>query len=290
MTNPNEAIIVGIDGSERAQAALTWAAALATARKLPLHLVAGTAPKQGYYGPGLPIPPDIYDEFDRLAEQDLRAAAEKARKIGPKLDVTIEHQRQASVPLLLEMSRKARMIVLGSSGGGGFDGMLTGSTAVAVVSHASCPVAVVHEGGVPDGPVVVGIDGSEISADAIGAGFDEASWRQTRLVAVHARGDLDRSTLGLDWGWTVPESTEAEQALAESLAGWQEQYPDVSVERVVVDDRPRHLLLEWSTRAQLVVVGSRGRGGFRGLLLGSTSQALLHHSSCPVLVVRPQHD
>lgn len=139
--------------------------------------------------------------------------------------------------------------------------------------------------------MVVGVDGSPNSEAAIAVAFEEASFRKAPLVAVHAWVDVvydsTESAARLMPQWETLQPTE-ERLLAQRLAGWQEKYPDVEVQRKLVRDRPRHVLLDESDRAQLLVVGSRGRGGFAGMLLGSTSQALVHHSSCPVLVVRPE--
>jgi hypothetical protein len=118
------------------------------------------------------------------------------------------------------------------------------------------------ENQVRGGAVVAGVDGSESGVQAVRWAAAEASRRHLLLR-------LER------------------EVLAERLAGWSEKYPEVSVRRLVVRDRPARALVEESGRAQLVVVGARGRGGFRGMLLGSVSQALLHHSHCPVAVVRP---
>lgn len=288
MSDSTGAIVVGIDGSEQSVRAVRWAAAEAAQRNVPLHLVSGVDPTFGYYGAALPIPQDAYDAMDRLADQQLADAVAAAHEVSPDLALTTQRFGTAPVPMFLDLSKKARMIVLGASGRGGFEGMLTGSTAVAVVAHSECPVVVVRGKPEPSGPVVVGIDGSPTSISALGSAFDEAAWRQAPLVAVHAWSDLEYGSAlpGMD----TDEPTDQEQArvLSESLAGWQEKYPDVRIERVVVRDRPRHQLLEWSGKAQLVVVGSRGRGGFRGLLLGSTSQALMQYAECPVLIVRPQ--
>ncbi|MDF3048967.1 MAG: universal stress protein [Pseudonocardia sp.] len=136
-------------------------------------------------------------------------------------------------------------------------------------------------------PVVVGVDGSPTSEAAAAFAFEAASLRGVPRVAVHVSRDLSvdpRMAPLMDWD--AVESDERE-VLAERLADWLEKYPDVPVRRLVVRDRPARTLVEESGRAQLVVVGSRGRGGFRGLLLGSVSQALLHHAHCPVAVVRP---
>ncbi|WP_236790892.1 universal stress protein [Amycolatopsis sp. GM8] len=293
MTDSKGAIVVGIDGSEQALQAARWAAAEAASRNLRLHLVSGVDPALGYYGAGLPIPQESFDAVERVASQQLDEATQAVREVDPDVVVTAARLRLPPVPMLIELSQEARMIVLGASGRGGFEGMLAGSTAVSVAARGVCPVVIVRGEERRDGPVVVGVDGSPTSVSALGVAFDEASWRGASLVAVHAWSDMDYATI-VPWEYalleTEPSGQEQARVLAESLAGWQEKYPDVSVERVVVKDRPRRQLLEWSAQAQLVVVGSRGRGGFRGLLLGSTSQALLHHAQCPVLVVRPQDE
>jgi nucleotide-binding universal stress UspA family protein len=137
---------------------------------------------------------------------------------------------------------------------------------------------------------VVGVSGAPSSESAIAFTFDAASLCGVPLVAVHAWTDVSsRPTLGppVTHEWPVIEGDER-RLLAERLAGWQEKYPDVHVDRVVTEDRPAYSLLRAAEGAQLVVVGTRGRGGLRGLLLGSTSQALLHHASCPVVVARPE--
>ncbi|GAA5152256.1 MULTISPECIES: universal stress protein [Amycolatopsis] len=290
MTDSAGAIVAGVDGSESALRAVTWAAAEASARKLRLHLVSCFDPALGYYGAGLPMPQEAFDAVEKLAEDRLAEAAEIARDVDGDLVATTERVRVSPVPFLIELSRVARMIVLGPTGRGGFGGMMTGSTAVAVVAHSECPVVIVRGDEPASGPVVVGVDGSPTSVKALGAAFEEACRREVPLVAVHAWSDYEYVTaVPVEYAVLDLEPAEEEQArvLAESLAGWQEKYPDVPVERVVVKDRPRHQLLDWSAKAQLVVVGSRGRGGFQGLLLGSTSQALVHRAQCPVMVVRP---
>ncbi|MFI5611596.1 universal stress protein [Amycolatopsis sp. NPDC051903] len=142
-----------------------------------------------------------------------------------------------------------------------------------------------------DGPVVAGVDCTSNSEAAVAVAFEEASFRRVPLVAVHAWNDVTYDSTGGS-ARLVPHREPIEPAqerlLAQRLAGWQEKFPEVEVHRALVRDRPQHALLTESERAQLVVVGSRGRGGFAGMLLGSTSQALIQHASCPVLVVRPE--
>jgi nucleotide-binding universal stress UspA family protein len=186
------------------------------------------------------------------------------------------------------------MVVLGERGLGGFTGMLIGSVANAVVAGAACPVVIVRTQplGKPntDGPVVVGVDGSPASEAAIAFAFEQASRRGRRLVAVHTWQEvfLDPE-LGdrVSFDTNFLEERERE-LLAQRLAGWQEKYPDVVVTRVVTKGLPVRALLEYGEDAELIVVGSRGLGGYQGMLLGSTSQALVHHAPCPVAVVRAE--
>jgi len=194
--------------------------------------------------------------------------------------------------VLLAESTRAELVVLGDRGLGGFAGLLIGSVAVALAAHAACPVVVVR-GAEPDRttsrpePVVVGVDGSPAGEAAVAFAFEAAALRGVPLVAVHTWRDLlVDATMAPLVDWDAVEADERE-VLAERLAGWGEKYPDVEVRRLVTRDRPAHALVQESGRAQLVVVGSRGRGGIAGMLLGSVSQALLHHSACPVVVTRP---
>jgi nucleotide-binding universal stress UspA family protein len=192
------------------------------------------------------------------------------------------------------MTETARSpVVVGSRGLGGYAGLVVGSIAVAVATHGHCPVVVVR-GADPqseprqEGPVVVGVDGSATSRTAARFAFQAAALRNAPLVAVHAWSDLPVTTVWeLTTDWRTVQAQES-AALDQWLADGRALCPDVHVEHVVVRDGPARLLLEHARDAQLVVVGSRGRGGFRGLLLGSTSQALIHHATCPVAVVPPQ--
>ena len=198
--------------------------------------------------------------------------------------------------MLLDLSEQCTMIVMGSRGLGGLSGMVMGSVSAAVVSHASCPVVVVREDNhvteeTKYGPVVVGVDGSGVSQKAIENAFKEADARGAELIAVHTWMDMQvqASLAGLSAAqqqWQVVEE-EQNALLGHRLAGWQERFPDVKVTKVVTRDRPVRALADASEGAQLLVVGSHGRGGFKGMLLGSTSRALLQAAPCPMMVVRP---
>ena len=132
--------------------------------------------------------------------------------------------------------------------------------------------------------MVVAVDGSAASDAAVRWAAGEASWRGTDLVALHAWIDYDTSALP-DSVWPDFQST-AEDALAERLAGWSDRYPDVQVSRKVVFNRPARHLLEAAESAQLVVLGSHGRGGFAGMLLGSVSTTVVHAVQTPTIVAR----
>ncbi|GAA4524698.1 universal stress protein [Amycolatopsis samaneae] len=292
----SDTILVGTDGSADAERAVAWAAGVAAARGDVLRIVSAVNIAGLYYGVGAPPPESMLNDLQQASEGFVRQGEVIARSVSPGIRVEGRTLPEAPVPLLVEQSRDARMLVVGGAGRGEFLSAVLGSTTAAVVAHARCPVAVVRgredTGEVPsDGPVVVGIDGSPVSERAVAVAFEEASLRNAPLVALHAWSDVAYDSIGntaqLLPGWESVKDGE-ERLLAERLAGWQEKYPDVEIRRDLRADRPRHALLELSEGARLVVVGSRGRGGFTGMLLGSTSQALVQHARCPVLVVRPE--
>lgn len=289
-------IVVGVDASEKAAEAVRWAAKEAAHRDAPLLIVHAMGIPDLYMGA---VPPtDSVREALRERGEQILSDAKGAAEATAAVAVEVRLDSDTPVAALRSRSRGARLLVLGASGHGGFlAGAVLGSTAVQLAAHAPCPVVIIR-GDEADrrpetDPVVVGVDGSALSDEALGWAYEEASLRGAPLVAVHAWSDSDTESVFAEarayFEWEPLADSEA-RVLAERIAGWGEKYPDVAVEQVVVRDKPRHALLERSGRAQLVVVGSRGRGGFRGLLLGSVSQAMIHHADCPVLVVRPHAD
>jgi nucleotide-binding universal stress UspA family protein len=287
-------IVVGVDGSTSALHAAGWAANTAARRHQPLRLVYASNSTAYGYGAWLGPPQSYFDELQASGEKLLGDVETAIRRDHPDLEIAVDLETSSPIPTLIAQTDEARLLVMGSRGTGGFGGILAGSTAVALVAHGRCPVAVIRgagPGAVPptEGPVVVGVDGSTTSDAAVATAFDEASWRGADLVAVHSwlenAADAELLRPG-DAEWARIEQNEAE-VLAERLAGWQEKYPDVAVRRVLSKGRPFERLLDQAAGAQLIVVGSRGRGGIRGMLLGSTSQALIYHATCPLLVVRP---
>lgn len=288
----HRSIVVGVDGSPSSLQAVSWAAKEAARRGAPLTLVTAMLVNVGY---GVPIGlPDSYFQEEELdAEKRLAEAAECVSRSVPGNTVEVESVVCQGSPAreLVERSKSALMVVLGANRRGLIERALLGSVSAAVVAHAHSPVAVVR--GLPhvdvndlSGPVVVGVDGSKHSAPAITMAFEEAALRGVELVAVHAWSDVDvHAPFSGDVDWTEIENRER-AILSESLAGYAEEFPDVPVRSVVVMDQPVRNLREQADQAQLLVVGSRGRGGFAGMLLGSTSRALLHTVTCPLLVVR----
>ncbi|MBO0874145.1 MAG: universal stress protein [Pseudonocardia sp.] len=289
-------VIAGLDGSEPGRQAARWAAAEASRRCAPLRLVhavnvAPYTPAAGYVpAQGL---------FEALEDEARRWLLEAKADIGaayPALPIDLEVAVGHPVQVLVARSENAGLVVLGASGAGGLAGALAGSTAIALTAHGRCPVAVVRgpapgEAPPDEGPVVVGVDGSPASEAAVGIAFEEASLRGARLLAVHAwtgfESDSEYNTARrFADDWTSVHAAERE-VLAERLAGWQEKYPDVEVRRLVARRRPAPCLLRYAADARLLVVGSRGRGGFTGMLLGSTSRTLIQHATCPVIVARP---
>lgn len=288
------AVVVGTDGSDGSATAVRWAARLAADRDRTLHIVHCTDPIADR------TPRSAYDAFIYATMQDIRLAAEHvlataredALAVAPSLTVTTELAPGNPARTLIDVSAHAHLVVLGAAASAGAIAHL-GSTLLAVTSHAHGAVVIVRgpEPDRPTGPVVVGVDGSSVGEPAIGAAFAEASLRAAELVAVHAWSDLTQGQFGGTSYLEMPidDFAVAEEALlAERLAGWAEQFPDVVVRREIEVYGPRERLAHWSKTAQLLVVGSRGRGGFRGLLLGSTSNWLVQHADCPVMVVH--HD
>lgn len=288
MSEVRAPVVVGVDGSEQSKAAVRLAVREAAERNRPLRVV------HAFIWPLLHVPtgpsPAVPEGGLRhQAEQIVAEAVEYARSERPGLTVTGDVVTgQASVVLLGE-SREAALVVVGDRGLGGFSGLLIGSVAVQVVEHALCPVLVARGVERTTGPIVVGVDGSQHSRSAIGFAMEEASWRGTNVVAVHAwthpvsLGPGDMQPLVHDITAVGEDET---RLLAESLAGWRERYPDVAVEQRVVRGRPARVLLDAAEDAQMIVLGARGRGGFAGLLLGSVSQAVLRHAKCPVAILR----
>ncbi len=288
-SSTNYGILVGIDGSPGSHAAVRWAAEAAVLRDEPVTLMHVIAPIVVSW----PID-HLEVSYAEWQEDNAQHIIEQAQKT---LDAAIGDSRPAVrarlrhdgiVTELTDASANAKMVVVGSRGLGPISGAMLGSVSRVLLHHAQCPVVVTKADAVKardrTSPVLLGIDGSQASEAATAFAFDEASRRGVDLVALHAWSDVGVfPILGMDW---QEYEEQGHEVLAERLAGWHERYPDVHVRRRVVCDRPARWLIDESRRAQLVVVGSRGRGGIAGMLLGSVSTAVAESASTPVIVVR----
>jgi nucleotide-binding universal stress UspA family protein len=282
-------IVVGIDGSTSAERATRWAAREAQLTAAPMHLVHAYAWAEPSRFPGA-VKPGMrnQDLFLSEARAYLERAVEAARSTAPEVEVTTEFVTEHPIDVLTSRSASADRVVLGSRGLGGVTGLLLGSVAVGVTSRAACPVVVVRgdETIGDDVPVVAGVDTSVHSEAVLAFGYEYAALHRAplRVLTTWADTVVDPSTaMFLD----IAAIAEEERCqLSERIAGWREKYPDVVVHIEVLQDRPAHALVAASSGARLIVAGARGRGGVAGLLLGSTSQALIHRADCPVAIVR----
>ncbi|XVQ90018.1 universal stress protein [Microbispora siamensis] len=280
-------IVVGVDGSAQALCAVDWAAAEAGRRHLPLrivHIAVRWEYNVAIHEPGLeaPRPEAAGLEVLRIAEDRARTFA--SVDVGCRLGI-------GPIPAtLLQEAAEAALLVLGSHGTGGFTRLLLGSVSRQMAEHAACPVVIVPEKPAGRSGIVVGVDGSEASIDAVGFAFEEASLRSVGLRAVHAWAHpaYPREMRPVPYDMTAVER-EGARLLSESLAGWKAKYPDVPVAEEVIEGVPASVLVDASSAAELLVVGARGRGGFPVLRLGSVSHAVLHHAKGPVAVVRGLH-
>ncbi|WP_028851380.1 universal stress protein [Thermocrispum municipale] len=285
----NKPFVVGVDGSDQARQAVRWAVRAATLREAPVLLTHALGVPD-YYAGVLPPTPKVLDAVWARGNALLEEAADFAKSLGA-VDVRTHIRDESPNVVLLEASVGAHALVIGAPEHSRIADMLVlGPLAPQLAAHARCPLVVVHgqQDEAAEGPVVVGVDGSELSERAISVAFDEAATRGAPLTAVHAwPGWYAEAILAEplpDW---PPLERIEQEILTDRLADWSKKYPSVTVRREVVQQSPGAALIESSKHAQLVVVGSRGRGGFGGLLLGSTSQKLIYHAASPVMVVRP---
>jgi nucleotide-binding universal stress UspA family protein len=275
--------VVAFDGSPGASAALAWALDIAAVDGATVEALAVWSPPVPAFSPWLPDAPvdleSLYDAF--VAHVDDAAAAVAA---GRPLSV-----RSATGPAgatLVDAARDARALVVGRRSYGGFAGLLLGSVADDCLRHATCPVALVpeHDAGRADGSVVVGVDGSAAAAAALRFAAAEAERLGRPLVALHAWDWLAQPE-DFDFGFDADAARSYASKAVEAAVG------DTPVEIVVANDRPAAALMARSAAGDLVVVGSRGHGAVRRVLLGSVSRQLAHHSAATVIVVRtPEED
>ncbi|WKX69009.1 universal stress protein [Streptomyces sp. XD-27] len=278
-------LLVGVDGSEASLEAVDWAAEEAERHAVPLRLVhVAAADGRGH----------VTATADGAAADGIVGAA-AARAAGRVPSVTVVPEvvhGEDTAAILAEEGRNALAVVLGSRGRGNLAGLLVGSVSLAVAGRADCPVVVVRGGPAHRTDrfrtVVVGIEDGEGSGTAADFAYREADVRHSALVAVHASREpalsavpqLSLSGYALETGRRPPAAV-----LDDALRGPGQRYPQVAVERRVVDGAARQALLEAAAAADLLVVGARRRVGHFGLQLGLVNHGVLHHAPCPIAVV-----
>ncbi len=286
----NRPLVVGYDGSPSSTAALDWALDESSRRKLAvLVVVAEELPQSSAMGMAYASdwPHDLAVELTARAREHVTARA-------PRVALTVTSEIGSPAGVLVAASRGAAMVVVGREHHSVVGEAIAGSTSVQVAAHSHCPVVVVEatDAASSAGAVVVGVDGRASHENVVQFAFEEASLRGTSLVAVHAWW---YGTPDLDAGWMLDDDTqgvvsdERAAVLSDAVKGWSEKYPEVAVRTVLTQMRPDLALLAEAATASLIVVGSRGHGGFVGLLLGSVSQELLHHPRpCPLMIVHAE--
>ncbi len=281
-------VVVGLDGSGRSLRALMWAAHDASLRGAPLDLLhVVTVPE-------LTFPYSRHEAALERGREIVGEARVLVRNAYPDLEFTAEEpdspdpvlpHHVSAAPVFLEKSGHASLVVLGAKGHD-LDATSLGSLAHQVVSHARCPVVIL--GHVPAGhrAVGVGTDGSPDAHAAVEFAFQEASLRGHRLQIITAVGDEQHTPPGVEPPDVPDLPAPVREQLAAQLDPLRARYPDVEVTEHLRPQRPVHALVDASLGVDLLVVGSRGRGGFAGLPLGSVSHKLLHRATCPVAVAR----
>jgi len=290
-THAPRPILVGIDGSHHSSRALDWAIAESTSRSLPLRILYALETGVTVWSPMMVVPPGIDDQ-----RWILETALEHVRKAAPDLPVTSAITSGPASDALEAASAEADTLVIGARGRGVVGSILLGSTSLHVANHARCPVVVVREDSREDATppasiVIVGFDGSHLSDDALAYAFAAASHRHLALDIVIAWDTEELATYQLVP--TIAEEVRAaathhrHELAAAAAAPWSEKYPDVETHILVTTDPPAQALVDRSTDAALVVVGSRGLGSVRGAFVGSVSAEVLRHAHSPVAVIRP---
>lgn len=287
----NETVVIGYDGSPDAEAALAWGLATADRHRATVRIVQGFDPSQHALrivgGRGADSAGVLYAQ----AQQQLKQAGDRSKDDHPHLDIRTVLEPALPDDLLIDESRTADIVVVGSRGQSRLSTLLAGSTALTVACRAHCTVVAVRsrpDEELPGRGVVVGTDGSPIAEAAIGFAFHEAADLTAPLTVLHAWTDpITVPVLGSTIPMYDPIDYPREQQslLVESLAGWADKFPHVEVRVRNIHGHPVSTLADASADAELLVVGCHGHSVLRGMVLGSVSQGVLHRASIPVAVV-----
>ncbi|MGW0483593.1 universal stress protein [Nonomuraea sp. NPDC003214] len=272
-----KSVVVGVDGSAPSDTALEWAAADARRRGLGLRLVHVCE----------------HSRFGREATDycagTLEAARDRVSRSAGGVEVTTELLAGHVVDAMVGESATADSVVLGSRGLGGFKGLLIGSVSVGVAGHAACPVVIVRGSAEPaHGRVVVGDDGSRCAETALAYAAEQARARDVPLLVTYAWQVPVTPSLAVGYSALLERSCEAElRTAAERLRVWREKHRDIEIVGEQIAGHPAEALIKAGETADLVVVGTRGLGGFASAVLGSVSRTVLQQATCPVAIVRP---
>lgn len=277
-------ILVGYDGSEQSEAAVRWAARAAARHQESLQVMSAV-PVPVVYGSEF-LPASAVQEISAEAGKLAQDGARLAREAGAS-DVEPKGVSANPASSLVEASEGASLVVVGNRGHHHLVETMLGSVGHAVSAHAACPAVIVRGEGVdPLGRVVVAYDASEAAERALTFGASEAQRAEATLQLVGAWDDSSM-TYGLP---SVGDVNDIGDAVANDLEvarrNLLDTHPDLTVSTQVVRGQAAVEIARVSEGAGMLVVGSRGRGGFRSLILGSVSRRLLSTAPCPVAVVR----
>lgn len=278
MAGMTDEIIVGYDGSPGSELALRWAAREARNRGTRLTICHAWTPEDL----ALPIEPSTFDLARWQGEEIVNQGLHEAEPIAGPGGVQPLLISGSPARVLCERSDTARMVVVGSRGSGGLTGLQLGSVAWQLAGYGRGRIVIVRGAGrsanTAPGPVVAGVDGSAASLAALAFAAEEAALRGAPLIAACALVDAPGHLGG---------THALEEEFSSLLTGWEKEHPGVTVLRQVTHGTPRAALLEAAAQAQMIILGARGRGGIRGMTLGSVATVLVHHAPCPVGIVRP---
>jgi nucleotide-binding universal stress UspA family protein len=283
-------LVVGYDGSREGEGVIRWAVGEARLRRVALTIC--HAWRFDY--PLTQMDPEWLGIIKRMAEHVLDHGVFRARTMAPTLKVNKSLLPGPASSALLHEADDAELIVVGKHGDGAREGpgdghrrghreRPAGSTAVQTAAQASCPVMVLRRTEPADGRIVVGVDGSAGGDAALAFAFEEAALRGWHVHAVHGSRDGDFGRGG------DPETLrrEAGVMLERSVSPWRDKYPQVAAWTHLMLEPPREALANAAAGAEMLVIGDRGAGGFEPLMLGSVSQAMIHHAPCTVTVAHP---
>ncbi len=286
---PSGAVVVAIDGSEHAERALDWAVVVAEREHRPLLLVHAAEAAQPYWvGLAAIDLAALNESIQEAGERLVRDASARVRETHPAVDVRTHCEFADARDLLVSLSARAHVLVIGSRGRGAVRRILLGSVAAAVTRHATCPVVVLrpHSETSHDGGVLVGIDGTDHSSAPLEFAFRAASWTQSPLSVLHCFWDLtreDQDDVLVTEG--DPEYAEERAMVSESMAGLREKYPDVDVRVQLGRGLVDRVMLDLAHGRDLLVVGARSHGALAEAFLGSVATTMLEYAPCPVAVV-----